>query len=107
MGILQKRMPDRFERYYVFMNYRHTIVLKQANDYMRSFDLSYMGFLKENHQKTFKYQFDNKRRLYIEEDVNMRKIEKLAALLKEKGYDVGIVSSVAWKSFPDKPDLFE
>ena len=89
------------------MNYRYGIILKQANDYLRQVDTSYMEFIDDKQRKSLRIQTDNKGRFYIEEDVNASKTDKLVKLLEEHGFDVGIVSYLRWKPFPDKPELFE
>jgi len=87
------------------MNYRYRIILKEVNDYMRKADLSYMDFIKENDQQSLKLQFDEKGRLFIEEDVNSNKTDKLVRLLEDNGISVGIMSCVKWKPLPEIPEL--
>lgn len=78
------------------MNYKFAFVLENENDYLRKVDLSYMDFL---NIPELKLQFENDI-VYIEEDVNCPKSDKIVSLLKEKNILAHHVNAVKWKSFP-------
>lgn len=79
-------------------SYKFGIVLESPNDYLRRVDLSYMGFINRDE---FKIQEDDEGRLFIIEDVNMYRTERLIGLLKDKEIDAHPVSIVRWKSLPE------
>jgi len=84
------------------MNYKFAFVLKDITDvYMHKHDLSYMGFIKEEDIKNLKISFESNGRIYIEEDVNHPKCDKLLSLLEDNGYKADLVSTVKWKDFPE------
>jgi reverse gyrase len=84
------------------MNYKFAFVLKDVtNSYMHKHDLSYMDFIKEEDVKNLKLSFDPIGIIYIEEDVNHQRSDKLLSLLKDNGYEADLVSAVKWKSFPE------
>jgi len=84
------------------MNYKFAFVLKDISDvYMHKYDLSYMEFIKEEDIKNLRLSFEPTGRIFIEEDVNHPKSDKLMGLLKDNGYDVDLVSVVKWKEFPE------
>jgi len=81
------------------MNYKFAFVLAESNDYIRKVDLSYMTFIEEAKQK-FPLKFEADGILYLEEDVNMARSEKLQKLLEENKIKCEIVTAVKWKEFP-------
>jgi len=84
------------------MNYKFAFVLKDITDvYMHKHDLSYMDFIKEDDLKNLKLSFESTGRIFIEEDVNHLKSDKLISLLNDNGYSVDLISTVKWKEFPE------
>lgn len=80
--------------------YKFGFVLKEANDYLRKADLSYMEFIKDDHHKDLKFSFESDGILYIEEDVNAPKSDKLVNLLKDNNVECYHINAVKWKRFP-------
>ncbi len=78
------------------MNYKFAFVLENQNDYLRKVDLSYMDYLNVDE---LRIQFEDGI-VYIEEDVNCPKADKVVSLLKDKNIAAHHVNAVKWKSFP-------
>lgn len=84
------------------MNYKFAFVLKDVTDfYMNKCDLSYMDFITEDEIKNLKLSFEPDGKIFIEEDVNHPRSDRLVSLLEENGFKVDLVSSLKWKTFPD------
>lgn len=78
------------------MNYKFGIVLEEANDYLRRFDINFFKIKEED----YKLQFDNKGRAYVLEDVNMNRTEKLMKFFQDRNIKVRIESAIKWKELP-------
>lgn len=83
------------------MNYRYGIIFKECNDYVRKIDMSWLTFLDEKKQKSLRIDFDDKGRLFINDDVNANRVEQLSIMMLENDIDINIVSTRTWKSLPD------
>lgn len=77
------------------MNYKYAFVLETPNDYLRKVDLSYMEFIRENE---FSLQFEDGI-VYLEEDVNSRRADRIISLLSENNIRAYHINTLKWKNF--------
>lgn len=83
------------------MKYKFGFILALTADYLRQGDLSNMKFLNEDIKDKLTFSYDKNGVLYILEDVNMRKSDKLMQLLKENNIETTSTSIPVWKDFED------
>lgn len=81
------------------MNYKFAIVLEETKDYLRKCDLSHMCYLGQ-YDKIFK--FDDNLIVYIEEDVNATKTERVMQTLLDNNIKTYRLDFVKWKKIPNK-----
>jgi hypothetical protein len=89
------------------MNYRYGVVFTECNDYMRKVDLAWLTFLDAREQDALEIDFDDKGRLFLNDDVHATRVDRLATLMRENDVDISIVSTRTWKPLPDVPETFE
>jgi len=82
-------------------HFKFALVLTEGKDYLRKADLSYMTFLSEKTTTELNLSYDENGVVYILEEVNSPKIDKLQKLLDENGYKTDVRSTVKWKAFPN------